>query len=108
MIDSQAVYCLECARKMGRSRRDGLISLVVARLDLAVQDPRSSIIPSLTGRNAFSNASLAVNCQDFGELSRAATIDQSLRDENDTDSSQKPLAVREGESYIHSSRNSPP
>ena len=69
-----AVYCLECARKMSPSRRDGLISLVVARLDLAYQDPRSSIIPSLTGRNAFFNASLAVNCQ--------ATIDQSLRDEN--------------------------
>jgi len=35
---------------------------------------------TLTGRNAFSSCFQAVNCQDFGELSRVATFIESLRD----------------------------
>jgi hypothetical protein len=41
-------------------------------------EPRS--YRTLTGRNAFSNCFQAVNCQDFGELGRAAMFIESLRD----------------------------
>jgi hypothetical protein len=48
---------------------------------LEIRLPRAHNSHRTYGRGPLSNRSLAINCQDFGELIRAATIIESLRDE---------------------------
>src|SRR5258707_15851174 len=71
---SQAIYCLECVQKGAPSRRDGVIGSdrrATIRGDQSTPGKDQTVA---YGTDSRLNLFQAINCLDFGELSRVATI----------------------------------